>query len=150
MRLVRPDPWQRLPEESPEEFDAFAAWLLTSPRRNPPQHLRETANERDWAKRAAEYDRFIARPKRPQDQALAAQLDLVEILCAEAAKLKRLVLSSENAVLTPKDLLSFAALVTEARGTLAALSADEVDYSSLSDEEIETLTALQLKTRKAI
>jgi len=139
MRIVRYD------DETEEEYQAFVAWYLSSPRKAPKDP--DLASRNDWTIRAMSLD-VAAKPiEETKPHVQESETTLQRLLMLEAHKF---LLRSENApgmpTLSPNELIRLAQIVFNPKAPIQQtdLPAEnepeaETDFSQFSNEELDVL-----------
>ncbi len=139
-----PEPWEQRPNEPADCFCAFCEWLWNMPRSVPPEELADIVSEWGWAQRAEAWDAFAANAGSDRDMLAQLERDLL-VWAANGAK----AMARSKVPAAPRDVLAGAAYLTSNSETLTKLlgvaERENIDLSTLSDEELAVLVSIQQK-----
>ncbi len=131
-------PWDPLPSEAPDEYAAFWAWLLTSPRPTPADvnpNLSPT-----WRERAGAWDLQCAVHQAtggtagPKELARTILAGYLQIAVQETIKLHRASLMGER-VMSARDVREAVGLIESWSALAPAADTGQIDLTQASAEE---------------
>lgn len=152
------EPWQRQPNETPDEFAAFVTWLdQGADRAQPPSHLAATARKHSWAERAQAHARaqtlarLDASGVSPEQQVVQNLTRLAQI---ETKKLLDQALESGMPVASLKDIVAVIKQIQElheagrAAGAGAAAGATAAEMAKvLTEDELRAVISANKKMK---
>lgn len=145
--------WQQREGEGDPEYWAFLDWLDQAKRAAPPQQFMQAANTHQWAERAQAFDTAKAIQKRaatpgstPWQRTGDSLSCLLEI---EAAKLVKRAATSQEAVLSPKEMTAMVTMVAGIVQQHKVTKSAETDLSGFSMDEKRTILEAQRLLKRA-
>ena len=141
--------WAQRSDESKEEHFALMDWIDQTKRGAPPEQHRSLAARQDWAGRAAAYDRAAeislraANSGRDQGSRITDNVMLAVELAS--VKLARAEASSEQLVMSVKEIKDFIALLRQLQRDTVDATLSATDLSGLTAEELRMWLTLNQK-----